>query len=102
MTAYTTIVAIFVIAWCVVLILAPFYSLYESARQYEFQSSFYERGRIVLDFSERFTVDRNNILVDETIKTKNGRFKFINERVCLFAREFRLFSFRIGDNVLLA
>ncbi|MFQ5853151.1 MAG: hypothetical protein ACE5JU_21540 [Candidatus Binatia bacterium] len=88
-------VGILVVAWGLVVVSLP-YTIYEVGRIAQFVAPTFERGKVVLKFVEPFKRLRGGIIINETIMTNNGRFKFLSDGVCLFVKEVHLFQFRLN------
>lgn len=77
---------IFIVAWCIGIV-SWFFAIYEFIAVHRLTYSSFRYGRLVYVASEPISLPAHLIKPDQIIKTRNGRFKFVNEQECLLSRK---------------
>lgn len=75
-------------------ILFGYFAIFEFIAVRLFRYSFFGFGKLVYADSDDIPLPVEIIYLQQVIKTENGKFKFVNEKECLFFERLKLWSFR--------
>jgi hypothetical protein len=75
-------------------ILFIYFAIFEFVAVRRFKYSFFGFGKLVYVESGDIPLPVEVIYLQQVIKTENGKFKFVNEKECLFFEKLKLWPFR--------